>query len=318
MIEGLTATSPPKTITGDTPCPICGYNMRGLSEPNCPECGSRFTWNEIFDPTRRIHSYLFEHHPERNIHSFLRTFLGALRPTRFWKSLHPNQPLCVRRLWLYFLLILIPTIGFPIVFTLGSEVALKIVDNMEKREDFKLRHASGRLDRFDLMILRRYPSVDAYLDKSYPTNPATVSQRVMEHNRSLLQAVCTLGAVTFAPIFTLIVFLVFKSTLSKARLNANHIVRTVAYNSGILLIMGPIVGACSYLFPDRSRYSVNIDYDLLMLMGVAALLIFSASLLIASVRYLRFNRAFAVAFSTQVVVYLIVGNVWLIVEIWGR
>lgn len=29
-------------------CPRCGYNMTGLYEPRCPECGSRFTLNQLY------------------------------------------------------------------------------------------------------------------------------------------------------------------------------------------------------------------------------------------------------------------------------
>jgi uncharacterized paraquat-inducible protein A len=28
-------------------CPTCGYNLTGLSEARCPECGSKFTLNEL-------------------------------------------------------------------------------------------------------------------------------------------------------------------------------------------------------------------------------------------------------------------------------
>jgi hypothetical protein len=28
-------------------CPTCGYNLTGLSESRCPECGSKFTLNEL-------------------------------------------------------------------------------------------------------------------------------------------------------------------------------------------------------------------------------------------------------------------------------
>jgi hypothetical protein len=28
-------------------CPTCGYNLTGLTEPRCPECGSRFTLDEL-------------------------------------------------------------------------------------------------------------------------------------------------------------------------------------------------------------------------------------------------------------------------------
>ena len=59
-------------------CPLCEYNLRGLSEPRCPECGYRFDWDALLDPTKRLHPYLFEHHPERNVRSFVRTFLGGV------------------------------------------------------------------------------------------------------------------------------------------------------------------------------------------------------------------------------------------------
>jgi hypothetical protein len=28
-------------------CPTCGYNLTGLSESRCPECGTRFTLDEL-------------------------------------------------------------------------------------------------------------------------------------------------------------------------------------------------------------------------------------------------------------------------------
>jgi len=92
-------------------CPLCEYNLRGLIEPRCPECGYRFTWPELLDPTRRLHPYLFEHHPERNLWSFWKTALGGLRPWRFWRSLNPVQPSSPRRLivyWGVYSLILLP------------------------------------------------------------------------------------------------------------------------------------------------------------------------------------------------------------------
>src|SRR6476620_9578090 len=78
-------------------CPLCGYQLRGLTEPRCPECGYRFEWRPLLDPTGRFHAYLFEHHPERDVRSFVRTMVGTLLPRRFWRSLHPAQPSRPRR-----------------------------------------------------------------------------------------------------------------------------------------------------------------------------------------------------------------------------
>lgn len=37
------AASPANSIS----CPTCGYNLTGLTESRCPECGSKFTLNEL-------------------------------------------------------------------------------------------------------------------------------------------------------------------------------------------------------------------------------------------------------------------------------
>jgi hypothetical protein len=82
-------------------CPMCGYDLRGLPEARCPECGLRFQWDELRDPTKRLHPYLFEHHPRHNLWSFLRTLLGGWRPGKFWRVLLPVQPSRPRRLIAY-------------------------------------------------------------------------------------------------------------------------------------------------------------------------------------------------------------------------
>src|SRR5687768_3906637 len=82
----------------DVPCPMCDYNLRGLIEPRCPECGYTFLWIDLLDPRRRLHSYVFEHHPERNLWSFVRTIQGSFRPSAFWRTLQPTQPSRTQRL----------------------------------------------------------------------------------------------------------------------------------------------------------------------------------------------------------------------------
>src|SRR5215813_4087013 len=81
--------TPPGVDEENLSCPLCGYDLRGLSAPRCPECGSRFEWAELRDPTKKLHPYLFEHHPEKNFISFVRTLLGGVAPWRFWRMLLP-------------------------------------------------------------------------------------------------------------------------------------------------------------------------------------------------------------------------------------
>jgi hypothetical protein len=110
----VTSTTPPPpaapagpdwdAITHDVVCPLCDYNLRGLVDPRCPECGAGFDWPAVTDPEKRLHPYLFEHHPERNVRSLVQTLVGTLRPARFWSSLSPTQPLRPRRMRVYWLI----------------------------------------------------------------------------------------------------------------------------------------------------------------------------------------------------------------------
>src|SRR5438105_4584547 len=105
-------------------CPMCDYDLRGQIEPQCPECGYRFDWAELRDPARRLHRYLFEHHPERNFRAFAGTLIGSLRPRRFWTELYPTQPSNLRRLITYGVLVLISGLGYFAAITAISAVQL--------------------------------------------------------------------------------------------------------------------------------------------------------------------------------------------------
>src|SRR5437762_9083583 len=83
-------------------CPLCDYNLRGLIEPRCPECGYRFDWDDLQNPAKKTHPYLFEHQRRRNVYVFARTVIGQLLPRRFWSSVRPSQPSNPSRLALYF------------------------------------------------------------------------------------------------------------------------------------------------------------------------------------------------------------------------
>jgi len=92
------------SIIDEIHCPLCEYNLRGLSEPRCPECGYRFAWAEVLDPSRRNHSFLFEHHPRTWYTSFWKTLWAGWRPRLFWTTLHPTQRSYPYRLAVYYLL----------------------------------------------------------------------------------------------------------------------------------------------------------------------------------------------------------------------
>src|SRR5207237_5848404 len=70
---------------GEYLCPLCEYNLRGLADARCPECGHRFDWRDITNRDLH-HPYLFEHHPAHNFKSFFRALLGSFSPLIFWRK----------------------------------------------------------------------------------------------------------------------------------------------------------------------------------------------------------------------------------------
>lgn len=110
-------------VRADILCPLCDYNLRGLTQARCPECGHVFDWQDLRDD-RRLHPYLFEHHPQRNLKSWWLTTSGGLNPTRFWRTLRPEHPIYPRRLLLYWLIstLLLGLIGLTATVATGRKL----------------------------------------------------------------------------------------------------------------------------------------------------------------------------------------------------
>ena len=94
-------TPVPSDSPADLLCPLCGYNLRGLTTPRCPECGFAFTWAELLDERRDRHPWLFEHGRRRNVRTFLATYVRSAFPRRFWRTVTPANPVHVGRLLAY-------------------------------------------------------------------------------------------------------------------------------------------------------------------------------------------------------------------------
>jgi len=110
-MEASPTTSPPpdwSQMQREILCPLCDYNLRGLSEARCPECGYQFDWEEVIAASHR-HPYLFEHHPRRNVWSFFSTLVHSAGPSKFWSRLQPTHRLMPERMLLYWFVIAVPT-----------------------------------------------------------------------------------------------------------------------------------------------------------------------------------------------------------------
>jgi len=89
------------SISDEILCPLCEYNLRGIPEPRCPECGFQFEWDEVLNPARRQHRFVFEHQNSRRLRAFWKTAVAGLRPGKFWRELTPMQPSYPGRLFVY-------------------------------------------------------------------------------------------------------------------------------------------------------------------------------------------------------------------------
>ena len=208
--------SPPvdwEKISEEILCPLCDYNLRGLIEPRCPECGSRYEWPDLLDPRRRRHPFLFEHHPEQNWRSFWRTLRAGLKPRKFWRSLHPVQPSSPKRLIAYVAGVLFATLLiYPVASFLEQMVALIQVG---------YRWGGG---------ISFSPGIVSAAWDNLVTDP---------FRRESALSMFVLGW----PVTTFIILMIFRASMRRARIKAIHIVRCVVYTSDILFwFAGATVG----------------------------------------------------------------------------
>jgi len=126
------------SISRDILCPLCDYNLRGLSEPRCPECGYRFAWPHLLFPERWQHPFLFEHQPRRNTWSFVRTFSTSFFPRKFWSVLNASHPPRPSRLFLYWI---------------GASVLVAIAVVLLVVELFLRARSTWAIDRYVLTLI---------------------------------------------------------------------------------------------------------------------------------------------------------------------
>ena len=95
MADPQTAENAPdwSQLTVELRCPRCGYDLRMLPQPRCPECGLHFEWSDLVAAASVPSSPLFEHQWRRQpARSFLRTYLSALWPPLVWRQTRLEAP----------------------------------------------------------------------------------------------------------------------------------------------------------------------------------------------------------------------------------
>ena len=273
----------PAAPRGDAPalpCPLCAYDLRGLAEPRCPECGYAFTWDELRDPRRRFHPYLFEHHPGRNAWAFIQTLLGGVMPRVFWRTLHPTQPSRPRRIVLYWLLCALPLAALAVAhwafLTQGLLASL----------------GPARAGAYDPARLARWLT-------GYDLDGGAYG----------LTALACLAW----PWLTLLSLLVFQISLRRARLRTSHVLRCALYcGDACLWLALPLgfLGLTAWLsngWPPRVFFPAATAAVPWLVLPWLAYRLFTAYRL-----YLRFDHALATVIASQVIVLLVFVKLWFV------
>ncbi len=291
------------TISTSIECPLCLYNLRGLVEPRCPECGFQFEWPELLDPKRQRHRYLFEHHPERNFWSFFRTLMAGLRPRKFWSAVKPTHIVRQRRLVIYWLLCsgLMMLLPLAQAFHLGADLARS--------------NAYGRL--FFISAAGANPASaqarQLYMSANLPLPP---SRRFFGQYWQLLQrqylslASVGLGSIVTWPWLTLAALMIFQASMRKAKVQRAHVLRCVVYSADVsVLYMVLTMLAITYVIASaflQHRPEVGDYYAfwLLILLWVMRL----DKLVSAYRKYLQFDHPFLTVLASQIIVVLAMGG----------
>jgi hypothetical protein len=291
-------------------CPLCEYDLRGLVEPRCPECGYSFNWDELRDPARRLHPYLFEHHPERNVWSFRKTLANSMLPRRFWRTLYPTQPSFPRRLMLYGLLVALIAAGA----LLGAIAyrSYQVDQTMRGRRATQMRFMNPQTQA---EIIVRHGSVQAYLDLTSPTFPSWryFSPLFISNWLDLGGHLQVTAFALLWPWMTFASLLVFRASMRRARVRPVHVLRCVIYSADLAAVAAAIV-TIGWLFCDpwlhRTRnwsefwWRFSSAQGALWVIAVLfALLTFR--LWIAYRRYLRFDHPLATAIASQIMIGLL-------------
>ena len=261
-------------------CPLCAYDLRGLTEPRCPECGYQFVWEELRDRRRNTHPYLFEHHPQNENWSFSRTVIGGLNPIRFWKTLTPQmtpRPVRLVRYWL--LCTLASAILAGAIFS-----AVNLVDRLYPEQGFY------------------WYSGPAPMPPMPPPRPVFADN--IDRLSEVVYPLLLLSTVIFGwTLATHLALLIFQDTMARARILPFHVARCTYYSFDVGIWMTIVAGIVLFWQFDAMTQT-KAFIGLWTIVGLQVFAMFK--LWMAYRYYLQFQHAFWVVLSSQIIAFLTV------------
>lgn len=290
------------TQINDLDCPFCRYDLRGQTEPRCPECGYQFDWEDLRDPQRRIHPTLYEHHPERGASAFWRTLFHSLIPRRFWKRVRPEQKIRPRRLirylaCLYGLMVIL--VGITSVY----EGVLRAQEQKQLRKQllpfYQRRATQTEVPPKIQDELRRFGSPLGVLDAHFP--PITPFEVIWESASDWLPMI---AMCCFWPVLTFGSLMLLPWSMRRARVTRWHVLPCVAYTSDVMLWQIAVgVGMWTELIPYRFSWLILLIYPV------------AAYRLTAAYRsYMQLPHAPALGITSQMIVLLATATAMILVR----
>ena len=266
------ATDPPPdwaAAPAEVACPLCSYNLRGLTVPRCPECGFAFAWAELMAAGRDRHPWLFEHaRRPRRAWALVVTWAAAAWPWSLWRTVTPANPVNVRRLVTYWAAS--NAVGVVLVVSALASVAVPagrrslayhaaLVSVPGRPGVFARNTDTAYADPISAEVLGRYSPL--------PWTATFAAQGWAGFARSPQAVVgVAAGAAVAWPWLTFAALLVFQASLRRAKVDVRHVLRAAVYGCDVgllalvatLAVCGPRAFAGPYL--DVYRYAYSLSY----------------------------------------------------------
>jgi hypothetical protein len=223
-------------MDSDVTCPLCDYNLRGLTEPRCPECGHAFDWDDVRDRAKRVR-WLYEHSRGVAVGSASGTLIRSLLPERFWSAVRPTHEVSPRRLLVYLLLLLaIASIGSWLpLFAYGAIREYSRLPAARAQLRASMHDADGNLRPEIAMHLRRIGvnSVDEYIDSITPSPIISALWYAGSTWRPMQRLLVPIAAW---PILTVALLVAFRLAFRQKHVGVEHFWRIAVYSIDFLLI----------------------------------------------------------------------------------
>jgi hypothetical protein len=309
------APSPPdwSEIHRDIFCPLCEYNLRGLSEPRCPECGHRFVWAELLDEHGGQHPWLFEYQRKRRIRSLFRTLRESYWPTSFWTAVRPSHRPRMGRLVVYWLVLTIPLTVLAAAL-IATPVVQQFLEIREARQALIDQITSNPNNASYVWAVKSYGTRQAVAAATYPMPAISEWVAWIRSDRYRWRPVVYFAVMSMAwPLVATLSFIVFRDTLRQARIKSIHVLRCAIYSADIGLIL--VLGMIPLIHWRRELSDVGVlthwlfAYTLLEPVVLCAVLLWIALLtyrLTTAYRtYLGFRHALLVTLWSQIIFFIL-------------